>query len=275
MVLRSTSLNLFATIIAAIVVSGSASAEIIKTGGTGAALGTLKQLGTAFEKLHPEHTVVAVPSLGSSGGIKAVQAGAIQLSVSGRDLKPEEVRTGLSAVRYGTTPFAFATHHDAPLIQLTPASLVDVYSGKQDAWPSGRPIRLVLRPKTEGDTALLQNISPAMDVAVKTALERKGMAVAVTDTDSADQIEKFPNSLGTTTLALVLSEQRQVNLLAVNNVMPSVAAISNGTYPYTKDMYAVVANISTPGTRQFLEFILSAKGREILSRLGHRTYFPK
>ena len=268
-------LSCFAGIAAlSLLLCNRACAETIKVGGTGAAIGTMKRLGDAFERLYPEHTVFQAPSLGSSGGIKALATGAIAVAVTGRDLTPEERQSGMQAVRYGSTPFAFAAHPGAPDIMLSKARLADIYSGRQSTWPNGQPIRLVLRPRTEGDTALLRKISPAMDLAVEGALARRGMVVAITDTDSADQLEKFPNSLGTTTLALVRSEQRQIKLLTVDGVAPSVEAIANGSYPYVKHLYVVVSTSASPATRQFLQFVLSNQGREILRDLGHQTYWP-
>lgn len=252
-----------------------ANAETIKVGGTGAAMGSMKRLGEAFERLHPEHTVLETPSLGSTGGIKALTVGAISIALSGRDLKPEERQAGLQAVLYGTTPFVFAAHKSALDMKLSPATLAEIYSGRQSTWPNGVPIRLVTRPRTEGDTALLRKISPAMDQAIESTLSRQGMVVAVTDTDSADQLEKYPNSFGTTTLALLTSEQRDLKMFAVNGVTPSVATISDGSYPYVKDLYLITAHGASSGTRQFVQFILSKQGRDILRSFGHRTYFPR
>jgi phosphate transport system substrate-binding protein len=264
----------FAAGAALALVCAHAGAETIRIGGTGAAIGTMTRLGDAFERLHPEHKIVEVPSLGSSGGIKALVSGAIAMALSGRDLTPQERQTGLQSVRYGTTPFAFAAHHDAPAVALSKTRLAELYSGREARWPNGLPIRLVIRPRTEGDTALLRQISPAMDRAVDAALARPGMVIAITDTDSADQLEKYPNSLGTTTLALVRSEQRNIKLLDLDGIAPSVAAISDGSYPYVKHLHAIVGSGASPGTRQFLQFILSRQGQAILHDLGHQTYFP-
>lgn len=259
----------------ALLLGNRACAETIKVGGTGAALGTMKRLGDAFERLHPEHRIVEVPSLGSSGGIKALTVGAIGLAVTGRELTAQEKQSGLQSVRYGSTPFAVAVHAAAPEVALSKARLADIYAGRQLTWPNGQPIRLILRPRTESDTALLRAISPAMDLAVDDALVRRGMVVAITDTDSADQLEKYPHSLGSTTLALVRSEQRQIRLLAIDGVAPTVDALVNGSYPYAKHLHVVVAPNAAPATRQFLQFILSYQGRDILRALGHHTYWPR
>lgn len=95
-------------------------------------------IGKAFEKLHPEHSIKVLPSLGSAGGIKALQSGALQIAVSNRDVTPEEKAAGLSAAKYGTTAFVFVGHAKTPPLVLTKEKLADIYSGKQQSWPNGQ-----------------------------------------------------------------------------------------------------------------------------------------
>lgn len=52
----------------------------IHIGGSGGPLGTMQILGDDFKKNHPQVTVVIVPSLARSGGIRALQAGAIDVA---------------------------------------------------------------------------------------------------------------------------------------------------------------------------------------------------
>ena len=112
-------------------------AETVTIGGTGAGLGTMSLIGKAFEKLHPEHSIKVLPSLGSSGGIKALQSGALQIAVSTRDVAPEEKAAGLSATQYGTTAFVFVGHAKTPPLALTKENIADIYSGKQHSWSNG------------------------------------------------------------------------------------------------------------------------------------------
>lgn len=262
------------TLMSAFAVSPSM-AETIRVGGTGAALGTMRLLGDAFAKERPEHVVVVLPSLGSSGGIKALLGGAVEIAVSGRDVKPEEREGRVNAIKYGTTPFVFSAHREAPDLQLTKQSIADIYSGKTQNWSNGNPIRLVMRPKTESDTALLRKMSPAIDSAVAQALEKPGMVTAITDTDTADQIEKFPNSFGTATLALILSESRALKVFPVEGVMPAARTLSDGTYPYYKDCFIVMSAKPSSGTQQFVEFMSTPKGRDILQKTGHQVMDKK
>ena len=79
--------------------STHALADAIRIGGTGAAIGTIHLLAEAFKHAHPEHTVKILPSLGTSGGLKALQAGALDIALAARDVNAEEKSAGLSGYR--------------------------------------------------------------------------------------------------------------------------------------------------------------------------------
>jgi phosphate transport system substrate-binding protein len=65
-----------------LLVSGSRSAvaETIRISGTGGAMETMRILGEAFRKNNPEFRVEIVPGMGSSGSVKAVLAGRLDIS---------------------------------------------------------------------------------------------------------------------------------------------------------------------------------------------------
>ena len=81
--------------LAASTAPSAAGAEMLKIGGTGGDLGTMRLLGSAFERIHGDVTVKVLPSLGSGGGIRAVQAGAIDIAVSSRPLNDKERKAGV------------------------------------------------------------------------------------------------------------------------------------------------------------------------------------
>lgn len=139
----------------------------IRIGGTGGALGTMQQLAKAFKKTHPEVNIVLFPSLGSSGGIRAVQEGALDIAISSRPLDDAEHNRGLVAIEYAKTPFVFVISSKSSITGLTTRQAVEIYEGGMQSWPDGSPIRLVMRPERDSDTALLKSMSDAMKNAVR------------------------------------------------------------------------------------------------------------
>lgn len=249
----------------------AAHADVIAVGGTGAGIGTMQRLGEAFSKLHGAHSVRVLPSLGTSGGIQALLKQRLDIAVASRELVAAEAAGGLVATKYGTTALVFAGHRDTPAMSLTLGDIADIYSGEIRRWPDGKPLRLVLRPRKDTDSALLEGMSPAIATAVALAHDKRGMNIAITDTDAANELEKIPGAFGTTTLAVILSENRKVNMLSFEGVRPGEQTLRDGHYPLLKDMYVVTAAQSSDATRQFLEFIASPGGQRILRATGHRT----
>ncbi|WP_346895134.1 substrate-binding domain-containing protein [uncultured Roseibium sp.] len=243
-------------------------------GGTGTALGGMQLLAKAFSEDHPEIKTVVLPSLGSGGGIKALGAGKIDLSLSARPLKDKESATGLTATLYARTPIVFATHRQTAVDSLVIAELPDIYSGATNKWPDGTTLRLILRPEEESDTKLLRGLSDEMNKAVSIALTRSELFVAVNDQDNASALETVPGSLGLTTLAQILSENRNLKPLRFNGQTASLDGLGTGTYPYFKSLYLVVGKEPSENTQAFVSYIFSQTGRDILSATGHYVTEP-
>jgi phosphate transport system substrate-binding protein len=244
------------------------SAESLKVSGTGGAIGGMKLLAEAFRKENPDVAVAIPESMGSSGGIRAAMAGKLDIGLSARPLTPEEQARGARQRPYARTAFVFGANPAVKPSGVTLAELVDIYGGRKSAWGDGTPLRLILRPASDTDTFALGGMSPEMAGAVALAQKREGLTVAMTDQDSADAIERTPGSIGTTTLALAISEKRKIRILSLGGVAPSTAAVRDGTYPYTKTFFLVTGPNPSPAAGRFIRFVLSPAGKTILSRIG-------
>jgi len=241
---------------------------VVRIGGVGTALTTMQKIARAYEKTHKGSKVEVVPNLGSTGGIKGVIDGALDIGLSGRPLTQEEKARGLAEQEYAMTPFVFVSNNRSAQ-GLTVGELVAIYGGKKTAWPDGSRIRLVLRPEKDSDTMLLRGISPEMDRAVKAAHSRPGMIMAITDQECISTISRTPDSFGSTTLAQVVSEGHSLNVLPLDGIRPSLKTASSGKYPFTKRLLIIAMTPPRPEARDFISYIFSEQGRRILSRNGN------
>ena len=214
-------------------------AETIKIGGTGFGLGVMKLLTQSFESTHPGEGVEVIPSLGSSGGIKALLHGALDIAVSGRPLKPTESGKGIEATAFTRTPFIFIVNKSVTKEGITLHELEEIFSGQMLSWPDGARIRPVLRPNADTVTKMVRGLSSGMDQAVTRAMSREGMILAITDQESAQVVEKTPGALAAGTLTQVYSEKRQVNILSLNGIAPSVKTLGEDAYPLSLSLYLV------------------------------------
>lgn len=246
---------------------GPAMADTFRLGGTGNALATLRTLGEAFARKEPDFTLVVVPNLGSSGGVNALKGGAVELAAVARPLSPAEMSEGLAGVPLGRTPLVIATRHEVAGISLS--ELADAYAGRLRRWPDNTPVRLVLRPPADSDTTQLRSLSPALDQAVEQAHKREGLLVSITDQEAADALERLPGSLGTATLAIIVSESRRLRALALDGVPPVRNGRANSAYPLFKPLLLATRGEPTGQLGRFIDFVRGGEGTRILERNGY------
>ena len=254
--------------------AGAAGAESFRIGGTGAALGTMRVLGEEFRKTRPGLEYEVLPSLGSAGGIRAVLASAIDIGVSARLLKPEELAAGAVQTSVGTTPFVFAVAATSKVTALSSADLVDIYAGKKTRWPDGSPVRLFLRGPSGAEIELLYSISPQMKAAHLLAEKRPGLLTTATDQENADALESIPGAIGVIGFAQLVSEKRSLQALQIDGVAPTPAALREGSYRLSVPLYLVTGARPSPRAREFIAFTRSTAGTALLSRNGYLVPAP-
>ncbi len=249
--------------------SGGHAGETLTVGGTGSALGTIKILGEAFEKLHPGIKVNILPSLGSSGAVDAISKKAIDLAVVSRGLKPTEEKADFSVITYGRTPFVFVANKDVHVSGVTTHDVVSIYRGGMKNWPDGKRIRIRLRPAWDTETLILKSMSPELSQAVDIALADHEAAIGLTSQDNADNVEKTQGAFGYCTLAQAISEKRQVKVLAYNGISPSPKNLFNKTYGPSVPLIIVTYRNASAAVQKFTQFLFSAKGLKIMEDTGH------
>lgn len=245
-----------------------AGAETVRLGGTGSAIGSLKRLAQAYQAVDPEFRLDVVPNLGSSGGIRAVQNGTIVLGASSRPLKAEETAAGLQAFEYGRSAFVVITSKPG-VGNISRQTLAELLAGRQTHWADGQVARVVLRPSNDMDSGLLASLSPEVKTALEAAYRRDGMVISLTDQEAVDAVERLPGGIGTSTMALLISEQRTARAVTIDGVEPSPENIVGGRYPLSKTMYLVHKGTTSGAAARFLDFIRSPAGRRVLAQSGH------
>jgi phosphate transport system substrate-binding protein len=258
-----------ASVSAIAMISFQAAAEEIRIGGTGNALGTMHLLVDAFVKLHPETKPVVLSSIGTSGAIKAVSKGAIEIGLSSRPLTEEEIRTGLTSTEYARSATVFAVQDQNKVTSITSDQIAAIYSGHLSKWPDGTAIRPVLRQPGDDNTRQIRNLSAMIDKSLAIAEKRPGQIFASTDQEAADKMESIPGSLGVTTVALIRSEKRNLRALALDGVEPTPENANSGRYSMVKQFNFVLPKEPSSAVQEFVKFVRSPQGRKVLEQTGH------
>lgn len=243
-----------------------AGAQTLTVGGVGSLTPLLQDLVAQYHKQHPQVVVQIVdPPMGSSGALRALAAGKLDLALSGRVLKDTERGAPRPWVQ---TPLVLATS-DAPVKSLDTATITRIYAGEVHTWSNGTPLRLILRGAFESETLMLRRLSPALDAAVMGALQRRDAPVADNDLEALALIGKISGSLGSTSLGLVLSTQSPVHVIALNGRVPSAEALASGEYPWSRPYYLVLPAEVSPALRDFVTFLMSEATMKRVRQMGY------
>jgi phosphate transport system substrate-binding protein len=245
---------------------GAASAETLRLGGSNAAQSVIRYLATVYQERHGDVQFQYVTDLSSSGGIQATRAGAIDIGFSSQELTDAQ-KQGLTVLPLGRTPWVIAVPLASPLRAVTTQQLEAIYSLRQNSWPNGAPIRLVVAPAGDRDNNLLAKLSPAMAAAIA-ALPFQQLIVGQTDAELLESIERIPNTIGASTLAVMLAGHRRVKPLPLNGIEPSPHNLAAGIYPYSKTYRLLMRNPPTKAVLQFVDFIRSSEGQKLLEQYG-------
>lgn len=242
--------------------------EEITIAGTGNALGSMRALAAAFNQHTPGMKVTVLDSLGSSGALKAVPEGAIDIGLSSRAPSDAERSKGLLATEYARSLTVLAVSTRSVATAISRQQLADIYAGRLTRWPDGTRIRPIMRQPGDDNTKQLKRLSPAIETALVEAEQRPGLILAVTDQEAADRIESIPGAIGATTLTLIQSEGRSLRALTIDHIAATTSNGIAGDYPMIKRFFLLTRLTPSAGVQQFTAFVQSPAGKRILAQTG-------
>lgn len=245
--------------------SRPACAGELRIGGTGSATEVMRALAPAFQA-ETGITLIVVPNLGSTGAFAAVADGKLGLAFGGRDLRDKEKARGLRVDGVLRTPFGFVTSRPGP-DRLKKADIVRIYRADNPTWPDGMPVLIALRPVDESDNEVVAAFFPGMAEALVQLRKRRDLRIAATDQENADIAESTKGSLAAATLSQIKAERRNLRFVALDDVMPSLQAYLDGSYPYGKLLYLVVPATPSAEATAFVRFVASPAARPLLEAL--------
>lgn len=241
-------------------------AGVLRLGGTGSGIDAVVRLN---EALPGEVALLSVlPNLGSTGAIKALLAGALDVGISSRPLTGAELARGLQCHVLFRSPLVWATGPGVHVAGLRLATLIDIYAGRLLDWPDGTPIRPILRPENDADTVILRALHPELDRSWPLARQRPGVRIAMTDGEAAADLERIAGAIGTTTLGMIRTGHPSLGALAIDGVRPSVKALADGTWKPHKVYYLVVPATPQAGADGLRRRLQARAAHDALARWG-------
>lgn len=238
-----------------------------------------------YHKAHPE-IVVSVSGGGSGNGVSALINGDVDIANCSRPMKDKEIA---AAKEHGHQPIqhevgkdciAIFVHKDNPIESLTLDQLAQMFGdgGKLTKWSDlglkfageADPIVLVSRQNNSGTYECFREMVLGGD---------KGRFKAECNNlngskDVVDFCSKTKSAIGYSGLAYATPEVRivpVVNKQSGKPIMPSTAAVRDGSYPIARSLWMYTIGEPTGATKQYLDWI---KGQEGQAVLANKHYIP-
>lgn len=247
--------------------ANGAAAETLRVAGTGGIIEAMRQVARPFAAATGIQLDVIV-GLGSSGAMRAIADGKIDVVVAARDSYPNEAKGKLVSYPFARTPLVFVTAHRKPN-GLRSSDIPAIFAAQNPKWEDGTPLKIILRTKVDADTVLVGRSIPGIAAAIEQARRRPDVPVAATDQDNVAIAQRLNGSLTFAGYGQIIAEKCDLRLIPIDGIVPSLATLENGTYPYEKIFYLVFAAEHGSGAWKLLQYLYSDEGRKALLATGN------
>ena len=201
---------------------------------------------------------------GSGSGIKAVSEGRCDIGLSSRDLKAEEVESGLTATVLAYDGIAIIVNPENTVADLASETLAKIYTGEITNWSEvgGNDTEIVLigREAGSGTRDGFESITGTED-ACKYRHELTSTGDVITT------VSQNPGAIGYASLASV---KDTVKAVSVDGVVPSEETIKDGSYVVQRPFVLVTKTDEalSEGAQKFFDYITSDEAVEIIAGAG-------
>ena len=219
-----------------------------------------EKLAEHFRIEQPRITV-NVQGGGSSAGIQACVNGTVDIGMSSRELKGDELALGRTVICHDG--IALVVNPANPIKNLTLEEIRAVYSGRLKNWKAlgwiDRNIDAVTREEGSGTRGAFEEL-----VMGKTGIDDSTM---VQDSNGSvkEVVATDPYAIGYISLGVVDSK---VKAVSVENVEPTAANIKAGKYRIVRPFLYLTKGEPSEAARPFMAYVLSKEGQQILKKEG-------
>ena len=248
--------------------------NILGIDGSTAMVALIKALRNDFSQVNPNiPTSYGVPDgspTGSNQGLKNLIDGSVSIVATSRPLKAAEAQAGIQLVPIAKDSIALVVGINNPFKgNLTKDQVRDIYLGKITNWSqvggTNQPIKVINRAITSGTREAFQDI---VLLGQGFAPDSPNFITWKQDETTAILRDLGDNGISYATVSQV-EKQEIVRIIAIDGVLPTdTNAVKAGKYPINRSLFLGVKKTTSPVSKQFIEFALSAQGQQIVQRLG-------
>jgi phosphate transport system substrate-binding protein len=186
--------------------------------------------------------------------------------MASRELTLDEVAL-VDHVLIGVAGTGLAVHAQNPVRGLTVANVLDIFGGRVTDWSAvgGEKVTIVPFVREPGSSAR----TTFENIVFKT---KSTYGASILEIHGGDQMRQaiaaYRGSIGMIGVSSDDPKAEGVHLVSIDGVMPTKAALADGSYKLRRPLYLLVDRDTTPkpAVASFLEFVKSTDGQKILQR---------
>ncbi|MBN1166093.1 MAG: phosphate ABC transporter substrate-binding protein [Methanospirillaceae archaeon] len=242
--------------------------ESLKISGSTTVLPVAANAAEIFMDMHP-NADIQVSAGGSSVGVQAVGEGTADIGMASRDLKDVEIEKYPDLVprMIARDGIAVIVHPSNTVDSLTIDQVKAIYRGEVTNWKdlggSDTQIVVIGRDSASGTREFFHEFVMKKEDFVQTQLEKNSNG-AVKST-----IAQTPGSIGYVGLGYIDETIKPVSIdNGTTTIEPTVENVISGEYPVSRSLYMITKGEPTGLAAQFLAYIMSQEGQELVSEEG-------
>ena len=249
--------------------------SLLRLAGSGSNLPLTRALADAFLAKRPWLRIRVHESIGSTGGIRAVHDGALEIGLSSRPLKPEEQELGLVSIPYARVAVVLAANPTVPLRSVDREQLVALYSGSEQFWSDGSAVVVYQREPGDSGHLAARAAVPGFAEIDEQALADRRWSVLFHDRAMQEALVSTPGAVGLFDQGLAVIQDLPLLLLEFDGIRASEDNVRTGRYPITKDLaFVLPADDHDPLAHEFIAFVFSAEGQKVIRESGYVPLEP-
>jgi len=231
------------------------------------------QLIAEYKKDHPA-AAFDLEAKGTSYGMGALMGGYCDIAGASRLPTKEELEVAqyrnveFNDYVIGSYAVAIVVNAGNPVTNLTREQVRDLFTGTIQNWKevggADAPVHLYVRDPMSGTYMGFKEL--AMENKPYTP-DPKMLNLSTNYVVIAQSVAADPNGIGYT--GINPAKDAGAKVVSIGGVQPDATTVNKGQYPYTRSLHLYTSKgKETLATTDFIQFILSARGQEIVARLG-------
>lgn len=237
--------------------------------GSGANLAPMRLVALEYAVRYPDRKVQVEQSIGTSGAMRALADGEIDVGLASRRLRDEELDDGLDEHPFARVAVAAIVNERQGVSSMTSEHLMKIYDGRSVAWPDGTPIVPIVRQAGDSTTKVIERSAPHLALSLQRARISRRALVRYTDQEMRDALLSIEGAIGMLDAGTVRLEGLPLRPLTLDGAAPTARAVRDGVYPFSLRLSLVTRQETTERELHFLAFARSDSVQSALEAAGY------